>query len=100
MFLLYNEMFWHSPEGSRNMSTIETCKNYEKCPIYSGQLRGKFFTASAYRNKYCDAGSTGWTQCRRYQVKERTGTCPPGILPNALLSLEDIIRKMGLQQAR
>jgi hypothetical protein len=78
-------------------SIEKTCKNSAKCPIYGGVLKGMNFTTSAYRQKYCDAGSAGWDQCRRYQVKERAGKCPENILPNSFKSVEEIIKQYNLQ---
>jgi hypothetical protein len=75
----------------------KACKNSSKCPIYSGVLKGMNFTTAAYKEKYCDGGSDGWSRCRRYQVKERTGKCPENILPNSLKTVEDIIRQYNLQ---
>jgi hypothetical protein len=74
----------------------KTCQSSPKCPIYSGVLKGMTYTASAYRQLYCDAGSTGWNKCRRFQVKMRTGKCPENILPNALKSVDEIIKQHGL----
>lgn len=72
-----------------------TCKNYEKCPIYSGILKDKVTTAQGYRKQYCDAGEAGWNNCKRYQVKEKTGKCPPDLLPNSFKSVEDVIAAMN-----
>jgi hypothetical protein len=76
-----------------------TCKSAVKCPIYSGVLKGMNFTSSAYRQKYCDAGSPGWDQCRRYQVKARAGKCPDNILPNSLKTVDEIIKQYNLLPA-
>jgi len=73
-----------------------TCKNSPKCPIYGGVLKGMSFTAAAYRQRYCDAGVEGWTTCRRYQVKERTGTCPENTLPNSAKSVVEIAQLYNL----
>lgn len=72
-----------------------TCKNYEKCPIYSGILKDKVTTAQGYRKQYCDAGEAGWSNCKRYQVKEKTGKCPSDLLPNSFKSVEDVIAAMN-----
>ena len=77
------------------MST--TCKNFEKCPVYSGVLKDKAFAAAAYRRTYCDAGEPGWRSCKRFLVKERTGQCPPDLLPNASASLEQILVDYGIK---
>jgi hypothetical protein len=75
------------------METI--CKNFEKCPIYTGILIGKEMTSKNYKQRYCDAGEKGWLSCKRYMVKERTGKCPPDLLPNATKDIETIINEMN-----
>ncbi len=71
------------------------CKNYEKCPIYTGILQGKEMTSKLYREKYCESGAEGWNACKRYVVKERTGKCPQNTLPNSTKSVEEIIAELG-----
>ena len=71
-----------------------TCKNFEKCPIYNGILKDKLVTQQGYRRQFCDAGEAGWNNCKRYQVKEKTGKCPPDLLPNSFKSVDDIILSM------
>jgi hypothetical protein len=78
-------------------SMEKICKNSLKCPIYSGVLKDLTYTASAYKQLYCDAGDQGWGKCRRFQVKERTGKCPENLLPNALKTVEQIIEQYNLQ---
>jgi hypothetical protein len=73
-----------------------TCKNYEKCPIYSGVLLGKEITSKGYKNRYCEAGEAGWSTCKRFVVKERTGKCPPDLLPNSFKDIEAIISDMEM----
>lgn len=73
-----------------------TCKNYEKCPIFNGTLQGMEVTAKTYRKQYCDAGLASYSKCKRYIVKEQTGQCPPNLLPNSLKTVEDIIKLMSL----
>jgi hypothetical protein len=74
----------------------KTCKNYEKCPIYNDVLKDKTTTAMVFKIQYCDAGERGWNACKRYQVKERTGKCPPDLLPNSEKNVEAIIMEMNL----
>ena len=72
------------------------CKNFEKCPIYSGVLVGKDFTAKSYRKQYCEGGEQGWSSCKRFQVKALTGKCPPDLLPNSFKDIETIIKDMSM----
>jgi hypothetical protein len=71
------------------------CKNYEKCPIYSGILKDKQISAASYKRQYCEAGEAGWNKCKRFLVKEKSGKCPPELLPNAFKSVDDIIASMN-----
>lgn len=73
----------------------ETCPNYEKCPIYNGILEGKDYTAKGYKDKYCNAGKETYETCKRYMVKERTGSCPPNILPNSFQTVDQIVASMN-----
>lgn len=73
----------------------ETCKNYEKCPIFNGTLKGMEMTTKNYQSQYCNAGPSGWNNCKRYLVKEKTGKCPPNLLPNSLKTIEQIIESMA-----
>lgn len=72
-----------------------TCKNFEKCPIYTGVLVGKETTAKSYRAQFCDAGEDGWMKCKRYLVKEKAGKCPPDLLPNSFKTVDEIIAAMA-----
>lgn len=74
----------------------EKCPNIEKCPIYTGILKGKEMTSKAYRKYFCE--SKEYVTCKRYMVDEATGACPPNILPNSFQSVEDIISKYELSK--
>lgn len=71
------------------------CKYYEPCPVFNGILHSKAMTVKCYKRQYCEAGNTGWETCKRFQVNEITGICPPDLLPNSLKPLEDIIADMN-----
>jgi hypothetical protein len=73
-----------------------TCKNYEKCPIYTGVLKDRNTTSQIFKIQYCDAGERGWNACKRYQIKEQTGKCPPDLLPNSEKNVEQIVLEMNL----
>lgn len=72
-----------------------TCKSYEKYPIYSGLLMGKETTAKGYKKVFCEAGEMGWNKCKRFLVKEKTGKYPPNLLPNSFKTVDDIITSMN-----
>ncbi|MEJ5264727.1 MAG: hypothetical protein WHT29_05375 [Bacteroidales bacterium] len=74
----------------------EVCEYYEKCPIYSGVLVDYAVTAANYRRLYCEAGESGWSTCKRYQVRKRVGKVPADLLPNSFKTVEEIIASMEL----
>jgi hypothetical protein len=72
------------------------CPKTPKCPIFNGILKGTEFTTT-YKKLYCEAGEEGRLKCRRFQVAQKVGTCPPDILPNSTKSVDIIIQKMKEQ---
>lgn len=74
----------------------DCCPSVEKCPIYTGVLQGKEYTTKAYKMMYCEAGDEGKQKCKRWQIKQKYGSCPPTILPNTADSIESIGTKYRL----
>jgi hypothetical protein len=72
------------------------CPKTPKCPIFNGILKGTEFTET-YKKLYCEAGEEGRLKCRRFQVAEKVGVCPPNILPNSSKSMDEIIQNMKEQ---
>ncbi len=66
----------------------------EKCPLYAGVLESNEVLVKTYKHLYCENGEDGHNKCRRYQVANIAGSCPPDILPNSHLSVNDIIKRM------
>ncbi len=75
---------------------MNTCPNAEKCPIFNGILKDKLITAKGYRSQFCDAGVAAYSTCKRYQAKNTFGACPPDLLPNSFMTLEQIAAKYNL----
>jgi len=74
------------------------CEKSLKCPIYNGILKSNEMMIQTYKELYCDAGQENHNKCIRYQVAKIIGYCPSDILPNSYLSVEDIIKKVKLQE--
>ena len=70
-----------------------TCPNTEKCPIFNGVLKGTEYTET-YKKLYCLAGIEGRQRCRRFQVSQEVGICPPDVLPNSSKTVGEIIEMM------
>jgi hypothetical protein len=43
------------------------CQNIEKCPIYSGILKGSDFTTKSYKIQYCEAGAPGGENAKDFR---------------------------------
>jgi hypothetical protein len=76
------------------MDDDKICLKAAKCPIYTGILKSNPVLIQTYKNLYCERGKEGRDKCKRFQVSLRAGSCPPYILPNSKLSVEDIIKKI------
>ena len=69
---------------------IEICPVYEKCPIFSGVLKGKNFTTSSYKKQYCEAGLDARNNCKRWLCRNKFGKAPDYLLPNSDKTLDEI----------
>jgi len=72
----------------------DLCPKAEKCPIFSGILKGTEYT-EVYKKLYCEAGEAGRLRCKRFQVAQVLGKCPETVLPNSPKTVEEIIK--GIQ---
>ena len=80
------------------MEDDKICEKAMKCPIYNGVLGSNEVLIKTFKNLYCEKGKSGREKCKRYQVSEIAGTCPPNILPNSKVSVKCIIEEMEKSQ--
>ena len=73
------------------------CPKAKKCPIFQRILEGEKLM-EAYRNIYCHSGKEGREKCKRFLVSSKVGMCPPDLLPNSTLSVEEIIEQVKLMK--
>jgi hypothetical protein len=78
---------------STGIMEMNICPKTPACPIFNGILKGTEYT-EVYRRLYCEAGEEGRKRCRRFQVAAISGKCPPGVLPNATKTAEEIVAEM------
>ncbi len=75
----------------------EIYPKFKKCPIFINNAFLKEDSSRTYRQLYCEAGKEDYSACKRYIVSEKTGKpVPEKFLPNCLLSVEEIIKRMQL----
>ncbi|MBS2096930.1 hypothetical protein [Carboxylicivirga linearis] len=54
-------------------------------------------TTKSYQMQYCSGGEPQYSKCKRYQSKVKFGVCPSDLLPNSLMTLDQIALKYGLK---
>ncbi|HOJ36832.1 MAG TPA: hypothetical protein PLI27_01045 [Ignavibacteriales bacterium] len=74
----------------------ENCPNAEACPVFNNILKDKVMTAKFFRMLFCEAGESSFTNCKRFQMKQKYGKVPPNLLPNSIKPIEKIAKEAGL----
>ncbi|MDR0364251.1 MAG: hypothetical protein LBH92_04455 [Bacteroidales bacterium] len=81
---------------------MDKTSNQEKCPNACGcqllHLSG-FLKDEAqkeyYKTTFCiDDSPNGFQKCRRFQTKKALNLCPDFVLPDSLLTIDEIMEKM------
>lgn len=71
----------------------DICPYAETCPIFKGILSDMVVTTKVFKATYCEAGIEGRTQCKRFQCKNKFGKVPDTLLPNSILSIDEIAKE-------
>jgi hypothetical protein len=66
------------------------CPSVSQCPIFNGILKDKVITTKSFKQQYCEAGEGKFKYCKRYLTKQKFGKCPPDLLPNSSMTIEQI----------
>lgn len=69
----------------------EFCPKTPKCPLFNGNLLKRAESAEVYKNNYC---KSKYLECKRYQISEKVGKCADFVMPNSMLTLDEIVEKM------
>lgn len=70
------------------------CPNFDSCKLV--QLKGFVADNIAYNNyleSYCKTTDKTWENCKRYITKNAINFCPDFVMPDTLLSPDEIIDK-------
>ncbi len=70
------------------------CSKISKCNLFRGKLTLQEDSIIRYKCYFCLGDESRWSKCRRYQVMNELGFCPDFVMPNSLLSSEQILRRM------
>ena len=70
------------------------CPKVEKCPIFINNVLTVENAAVAYKVLYCEAGAAKYNTCKRFIVSNKTGSCPPEVMPNCSKTVDEILENM------
>lgn len=70
------------------------CSEICKCNLFRGKLNLPEDSIIRYKYYFCLDDEPRWTKCRRYKVMQELGFCPDFVMPNSLLTSEQILRRM------
>jgi hypothetical protein len=72
---------------------METCPKTPKCPLFNDGLLKRQESADTYKKLYCNS-TDKYRECKRFIIAEKAGKCPPFVLPNSSLSVDEILERM------
>jgi hypothetical protein len=71
----------------------DLCPKTPKCTLFNDNLLKRAESAEVYKNIFC-RDSSKYKECKRYIVSEKVGKCADFVMPNSMLTIEQIIEKM------
>jgi hypothetical protein len=69
------------------------CSLCSKCTLFKGLLNIPEEIRIRYNSHYCLDESYRWKKCKRYIFENNNGSCPDFVMPNTLLTLDQIWQK-------
>lgn len=70
------------------------CHKIVRCPIFSQGIMMTEKTGETFKKHYC-LNADKYQTCKRFQTSEKSNSpIPITILPNSLLSIEEILRRI------
>jgi len=73
----------------------DQCPSSNTCQLYKGHFFLQEDSVLLYKRQYClDNNEQRWKGCKRFIVMAHIGYCPDYVLPNSLLSYEQIISRI------
>jgi hypothetical protein len=68
---------------------MEKCIKFSACPIFNNNHDVENSLISSYKRIFCSAGEYNHKICKRYQVCELLGYCPPNVYPNSIINIKE-----------
>jgi len=68
------------------------CPNYDKCTlVHDSGFSIRELIRKNYIKDYCEGEDGEWKNCKRYIVKNALKFCPPSVLPDSELTVDEIM---------
>lgn len=71
----------------------DLCPKIPLCRLFNDNLLKRAESVESYKNGYC-RNSARYKECKRYIISEKVGKCADFIMPNSMLTIEQIIERM------
>ena len=96
--LKYHNIFLIFAAKTREMDN-PYCPNYNNCKLVNEVgFTGDELLRKNYISEYCQAGKAKWESCKRLIAKNTLNLCPDFVLPDTMLSVDEIIDKFDDEQ--
>ncbi len=70
------------------------CSKIGKCNLFGGELEIPEDSVIRYKCFYCLGEESRWSSCKRFMIIDELGYCPDFVMPNSLLSSEQIMNRI------
>jgi hypothetical protein len=71
----------------------DLCSKTPTCPLFNDNLLKRAESAETYKNIFC-RDNTKYKECKRFIISEKVGKCADFVMPNSMLSIEQITERM------
>ncbi len=70
------------------------CTLCSQCELFRGQINLTEDVRIMYKYHYCLSQTSRWKECKRFVFKNLNHICPDFVMPNSLMSIDQIWHKM------
>ncbi|MFN3555336.1 MAG: hypothetical protein ACK4VN_05160 [Bacteroidales bacterium] len=72
------------------------CPRCGDCALFKGKIQMSEDIRLRYTCNYCLGSSAPWEACKRFQMMEMAGFCPDFLMPNSLLSADQVKSRLTM----
>jgi len=72
------------------------CPNYNECALVREKLALEGDVYRYYIDSYCCGEEEEWLGCMRFKAKEKLNFCPDFVLPDSVMTIDQIIDRFDM----